>query len=230
MDMAYGVLGSLFRSGSRQTFFASQVERYADLYSSSCLNLLNYPFFYFFRAPSMLVCDFLSFYTVEYQVPIHTWRKTGYFAQFPTRCHTRALWNTTTGPWSTPTPTGVARCLPLPAACLPMETVACHLRLAPPPVSSGVVVRVARPLCRSLLMRKKGRLLERITTCSSQRRLSARTLWTWTRPGRSAARASPRPPGRRLCTRSKRLGFLKSFEVLNSYMRIGGERGDYPPP
>lgn len=29
MDMNYGLLGSLFRSGSRQTFFASQVTRYA---------------------------------------------------------------------------------------------------------------------------------------------------------------------------------------------------------
>ncbi|KRZ56963.1 Cytosolic purine 5'-nucleotidase, partial [Trichinella nativa] len=55
MDMAYGMLGSLFRSGSRQTFFASQVERYADLYAHSCCNLLYYPFFYFFRAPSMLM-------------------------------------------------------------------------------------------------------------------------------------------------------------------------------
>ncbi|KRX94741.1 Cytosolic purine 5'-nucleotidase, partial [Trichinella pseudospiralis] len=55
MDMAYGMLGSLFRSGSRQTFFASQVERYADLYAHSCCNLLYYPFFYFFRAPPMLM-------------------------------------------------------------------------------------------------------------------------------------------------------------------------------
>ena len=27
MDMSYGLLGSLFRSGSRQTFFSSQVVR-----------------------------------------------------------------------------------------------------------------------------------------------------------------------------------------------------------
>lgn len=55
MDLAYGLLGSLFRSGSRQTFFASQVIRYADLYASTFLNLLQYPFSYFFKAAPMLM-------------------------------------------------------------------------------------------------------------------------------------------------------------------------------
>ena len=55
MDQEYGVLGSLFRSGPRTTFFASQVERYADLYASSCYNLVYYPHFYFFRAPMTLM-------------------------------------------------------------------------------------------------------------------------------------------------------------------------------
>ncbi|XP_018668625.2 cytosolic purine 5'-nucleotidase isoform X2 [Ciona intestinalis] len=55
MDMAFGTFGSLFRSGSRQTFFASQVTRYADLYASSFINLLYYPFCYFFRAPAVLM-------------------------------------------------------------------------------------------------------------------------------------------------------------------------------
>ena len=55
MDMSYGLLGSLLRSGSRQTFFAAQVMRYADLYASTFLNLLHYPFSYLFKAPSMLV-------------------------------------------------------------------------------------------------------------------------------------------------------------------------------
>ena len=55
MDMSYGLLGSLFRSGSRQTFFSSQVVRYADLYASSVLNLIHYPFSYMFRAPAMLL-------------------------------------------------------------------------------------------------------------------------------------------------------------------------------
>ncbi|GFN88629.1 cytosolic purine 5'-nucleotidase, partial [Plakobranchus ocellatus] len=55
LDMSYGKLGSLFRSGSRQTFFASQVRRYADIYAASILNLLYYPFCYMFRAPAMLM-------------------------------------------------------------------------------------------------------------------------------------------------------------------------------
>ncbi|KAK7479269.1 hypothetical protein BaRGS_00029517, partial [Batillaria attramentaria] len=55
MDMAYGMLGSLFRSGSRQTFFASQVMRYADLYGASFMNLIHYPLSYIFRAPAMLM-------------------------------------------------------------------------------------------------------------------------------------------------------------------------------
>lgn len=55
MDLAYGMMGSLFRSGSRQTFFSSQVVRYADLYATSFLNLMYYPFSYMFRAPAMLL-------------------------------------------------------------------------------------------------------------------------------------------------------------------------------
>uniref|UniRef100_A0A4W5P4K2 5'-nucleotidase, cytosolic II, like 1 n=1 Tax=Hucho hucho TaxID=62062 RepID=A0A4W5P4K2_9TELE len=54
MDRSYGQLGSLLRSGSRQTLFASQLMRYADLYSSTCINLLHYPFSYLFRAQSVL--------------------------------------------------------------------------------------------------------------------------------------------------------------------------------
>eukprot|EP01147_Barroeca_monosierra_P009273 gene9271-1549_t len=45
-----GFFGSLFRSGSRQSFFAMQTARYADLYSSSLVNLANYPLFYNFRS------------------------------------------------------------------------------------------------------------------------------------------------------------------------------------
>ena len=55
MEMAYGTTGSLFRSGSRQTFFASQVMRYSDIYAGSLLNLLYYPTFYMFRSPAMLL-------------------------------------------------------------------------------------------------------------------------------------------------------------------------------
>ncbi|CAB1447855.1 unnamed protein product [Pleuronectes platessa] len=55
MDMSYGQMGSLLRSGSRQTLFASQLIRYADLYSSSFINLLHYPFNYLFMAPPVLM-------------------------------------------------------------------------------------------------------------------------------------------------------------------------------
>ncbi|XP_078127582.1 cytosolic purine 5'-nucleotidase-like isoform X1 [Sander vitreus] len=55
MDMSYGQMGSLLRSGARQTLFASQLMRYADLYSSTCMNLLHYPFNYLFMAPPVLM-------------------------------------------------------------------------------------------------------------------------------------------------------------------------------
>lgn len=60
MDMCYGMMGSLFRSGSRQTLFASQVMRYADLYAASFINLLYYPFSYLFRAAHVLVSASLT--------------------------------------------------------------------------------------------------------------------------------------------------------------------------
>ncbi|XP_020485542.2 5'-nucleotidase, cytosolic II, like 1 [Labrus bergylta] len=55
MDMSYGQMGSLLRSGARQTLFASQLVRYADLYSSTCINLLKYPLNYLFMAPPVLM-------------------------------------------------------------------------------------------------------------------------------------------------------------------------------
>ncbi|XP_075241161.1 cytosolic purine 5'-nucleotidase-like isoform X2 [Convolutriloba macropyga] len=55
IDIMYGQYGSLFRSGSRQTFFAAQTVRYADLYAASFINLINYPFSYFFQAPHALM-------------------------------------------------------------------------------------------------------------------------------------------------------------------------------
>lgn len=54
-------------AGSRQTFFAGQVIRYADLYAASFLNLLHYPFSYLFKSPPMLVC-LLTYFTVRYSV------------------------------------------------------------------------------------------------------------------------------------------------------------------
>ncbi|KAF5897666.1 cytosolic purine 5'-nucleotidase-like, partial [Clarias magur] len=55
MEVCYGSMGSLLRSGSTKTLFASQLLRYADLYAASCLNLLHYPLSYLFRAPFVLM-------------------------------------------------------------------------------------------------------------------------------------------------------------------------------
>nr|XP_022340789.1 cytosolic purine 5'-nucleotidase-like [Crassostrea virginica] len=55
LDLSYGMLGSLFRSGSRLTFFSSQVQRFADIYAASVINMIHYPFTYMFRAPAMLL-------------------------------------------------------------------------------------------------------------------------------------------------------------------------------
>ncbi|GFR83065.1 cytosolic purine 5'-nucleotidase [Elysia marginata] len=71
LDMSYGMLGSLFRSGSRQTFFASQVLRYADIYAATFLNLLYYPFCYWFRAPPMLMPHEA---TVDHNSPLYATR------------------------------------------------------------------------------------------------------------------------------------------------------------
>jgi 5'-nucleotidase len=49
MDELYNrYWGSPFRSGAEETFFAHQVQRFADLYAGDFLNLLNYPLFYHF--------------------------------------------------------------------------------------------------------------------------------------------------------------------------------------
>lgn len=55
MDMTYGMFGSMFRSGSRQTMFATQTMRFGDLYASSFINLFYYPLNYLFRAPHILM-------------------------------------------------------------------------------------------------------------------------------------------------------------------------------
>ncbi|KAL9649859.1 hypothetical protein ABK040_009672 [Willaertia magna] len=47
--------GSTFRSGTRESYFCTQVQRYADIYCSDFLNLLYYPFNYYFSAiPTLL--------------------------------------------------------------------------------------------------------------------------------------------------------------------------------
>merc|ERR1711991_456460 len=42
--------GSTFRSNAKRSFFAMQVERYADLYAASFRNLSFYPIFYYFNS------------------------------------------------------------------------------------------------------------------------------------------------------------------------------------
>eukprot|EP00730_Choanoeca_flexa_P008485 TRINITY_DN12495_c0_g3_i2.p1 TRINITY_DN12495_c0_g3~~TRINITY_DN12495_c0_g3_i2.p1 ORF type:complete len:531 (+),score=128.92 TRINITY_DN12495_c0_g3_i2:70-1662(+) len=42
--------GSIFRSGTKQSLFAAQSAQYADLYSATMVNLINYPLFYFFHS------------------------------------------------------------------------------------------------------------------------------------------------------------------------------------
>jgi len=55
MELQYSKLGSSFRSGSTQTYFSSQITRYADIYAATYTNLLHYPFFYLFKAPPILM-------------------------------------------------------------------------------------------------------------------------------------------------------------------------------
>lgn len=45
--------GSLFRTGTKESHFHFQCMRYADLYASDVLHLLNYPFYYYFSVRQM---------------------------------------------------------------------------------------------------------------------------------------------------------------------------------
>lgn len=56
MDSQFNIwFGSLFRRGTSESFFSNQVKRFADLYASDCLNLLNYPLYYYFSALPQLL-------------------------------------------------------------------------------------------------------------------------------------------------------------------------------
>ncbi|MEQ2192263.1 Cytosolic purine 5'-nucleotidase [Xenoophorus captivus] len=70
------MMGSLFRSGSRQTLFASQVMRYADLYAASFINLLYYPFSYLFRASHVLSTVEHTHVDVDLESPLATRNRT----------------------------------------------------------------------------------------------------------------------------------------------------------
>lgn len=77
LDMSYGILGSIFRCGSRQTHFANQLCRFADLYSSTFLNLMYYPFSYMFRAPPMLVSVIYSFFNTKIKILLFSLKQDG---------------------------------------------------------------------------------------------------------------------------------------------------------
>ena len=51
--------------GSRLTFFSSQVQRFADIYAASVINMIHYPFTYMFRAPAMLVRNSISILNIS---------------------------------------------------------------------------------------------------------------------------------------------------------------------
>ncbi|XP_071750110.1 cytosolic purine 5'-nucleotidase-like, partial [Lepeophtheirus salmonis] len=57
-DISYSLLGSLFRSGSSQTFLCSQLTRYADIYGASVLNLLRNPFYISFAPPMLMPYEY----------------------------------------------------------------------------------------------------------------------------------------------------------------------------
>nr|XP_044628779.1 5'-nucleotidase domain-containing protein 4 isoform X6 [Equus asinus] len=55
LDLCYSTMGSLFRCGFRQTLFSSQLTRYADLYTATCLNFLHFPLsLLFLAAPELM--------------------------------------------------------------------------------------------------------------------------------------------------------------------------------
>ncbi|KAK2497634.1 hypothetical protein MC885_012613 [Smutsia gigantea] len=55
LDQCYSATGSLFRCGSRQTLFSSQLMRYADLYTATYLNFLYCPLSSLYRAAPELM-------------------------------------------------------------------------------------------------------------------------------------------------------------------------------
>lgn len=107
--MCYGKMGSLFRCGSRQTLFANQLMRYADLYAASFVNFLYYPFSYLFRAPSVLVCSSCPPHRASVSLPAlrGLWRTPARWVQGASPSHHPSLhcrWPTSrrwsTAPWT----------------------------------------------------------------------------------------------------------------------------------
>ncbi|XP_055353973.1 LOW QUALITY PROTEIN: cytosolic purine 5'-nucleotidase-like [Paramacrobiotus metropolitanus] len=127
MDMSYGLLGSLFRSGSFQTFFASQVCRYADLYAATFLNLLYYPMCYMFRAPAQLMPHESTVKHEEAITPMHMedsfhstqGRRSSFHQHGRTKSITGSITDGPTLPKISPLPSGLAKSRPPPPATSP---------------------------------------------------------------------------------------------------------------
>ena len=73
--MIVDIVALFCTTGSRQTHFAFQACRFADLYSSACINLLHYPDTFLFAAPHQLVkwkfsrWNGVTFYVNDSQMP-----------------------------------------------------------------------------------------------------------------------------------------------------------------
>ncbi|KAK5964293.1 putative cytosolic purine 5-nucleotidase [Trichostrongylus colubriformis] len=55
MEAEYGLMGSLMRCGWRQTHFASQLKKYADLYTYNAYNIAEYSPLHYFNSPILLL-------------------------------------------------------------------------------------------------------------------------------------------------------------------------------
>ncbi|CAJ0589865.1 unnamed protein product [Cylicocyclus nassatus] len=55
MESEYGSMGSMLRCGWRQTYFAGQLEKYADLYTGNVYNLYGYSCAHYFNSPIQLL-------------------------------------------------------------------------------------------------------------------------------------------------------------------------------
>ncbi|XGW06126.1 hypothetical protein V3C99_016449, partial [Haemonchus contortus] len=55
MEADYGAMGSLLRCGWRQTYFASQLKKYADIYTCNAYNIAEYSPLYYFNSPLQLL-------------------------------------------------------------------------------------------------------------------------------------------------------------------------------
>ncbi|KAK6043134.1 5' nucleotidase family protein [Cooperia oncophora] len=55
MEAEFGAMGSLIRCGWRQTYFASQVKKYADIYTFNVYNIMEYSPLHCFNSPIYLL-------------------------------------------------------------------------------------------------------------------------------------------------------------------------------